>query len=132
MDLVKRINDFIAKKIHVSEEEAERMGIKIPPLPKDPGKQKDIGVLPPKKNTAKIPGLNLPKKTKTNQPVLPKLPGGSTARSSRYSGAAAEAARQLTPKPGYHSPYDLAEDWNETNRLYQGAKKFLSDKTKSK
>jgi hypothetical protein len=118
-DLIKRINKFSEKlekaKIHVTQEEAERMGIKAPQSPPDE-KKKVI------------------KKPKQNKIVAPKIPKTYTPMRTRRSilthprTMGEEVAGQLSPKGRYTSPADIAQDVNESKRLARRITGFLGRK----
>jgi len=131
-DLVKRINEFINKTaIHMTREEAERYGIKLPPEAEEPkwtdGEQKPVEVQVEEK-PAQMP--KLPKRAKPRSERRTKKPGVRPEPKKRFAPSQAtlpeEVAHQLTPKgPGYHSIEDIASDIKESKRL---AEKFTGKK----
>jgi hypothetical protein len=134
-DLVKRIDDFIAKQmVRIgSREEAEAYGIKLPPDFEEGNKPKWEGDKTQSQQHAQATGERpaqapkLPKVPKPKAPKIPKPKKSSATKSGVHyqrvpNAALDEVAHQLTPKgPGYHSIEDIASDVRESQRLGRGA-----------
>jgi hypothetical protein len=125
-DLVKRIDDFIAKQmVRIgSKEEAEAYGIKLPPDFEEANKPKWEGDKTQSQQHAQATGerpdigYKPPKTPKVKAPKAPTQPKTGMHYQRVPSTALDEAAHQLTPKgPGYHSPEEIASDVRESQRL---------------
>jgi hypothetical protein len=100
-ELIDRINAFISKRIHVTEDEAERMG---------------IHTAKPKSTVRDIP---VEKPTPKVKPVVRKPIVSSSPRSilTRPTTLTDEVAGQLTPKGKYTTAADIAQDVRDSKRL---------------
>jgi len=113
-NLSARIYNFIEKQVvHLTHEEAAKMGIKLPPSKIKPPSS---GIKPPSSKVSKPKDVITPTKpTKGRQ-------------TDKVSDIAGEVGHQLTPLGPYQSPSDISRDIRESRRVGGKVESFLNPK----